>query len=48
LPVPYIAKVLAATNDGLITESKAAEMLMIDEDKFLERFGGLIQQISAA
>jgi Zn-dependent peptidase ImmA (M78 family)/DNA-binding transcriptional regulator YdaS (Cro superfamily) len=48
LPVPYITKVLTAVNDGLISESKAAEMLMIDEERLAERFGKLIQPIAVA
>lgn len=38
LPVGYISRVLEAVLDEAITPSRAAEMLMIDEDTFIERF----------
>jgi Zn-dependent peptidase ImmA (M78 family) len=44
LPVPYIVKVLEAVRDNLISESKAAEMLMIDDDVFSSRFQSLLPQ----
>jgi Zn-dependent peptidase ImmA (M78 family) len=43
LPVTYIARVLKAINEGLITESRAAEMLMVDDDTFAERFADMVQ-----
>ena len=38
LPVGYITRVLDAVSNEQISPSKAAEMLMIDEDSFRERF----------
>ncbi|MGH7205967.1 MAG: hypothetical protein ACREI2_07130 [Nitrospiraceae bacterium] len=39
LPVPYIDAVLEAFKDGKISRGKAAELLMVDEQAFDERFG---------
>jgi hypothetical protein len=47
LPVPYIARVLNAVKDGVITEAKAAELLMIDDDTFSARFGNQGQDAAA-
>lgn len=42
LPVPYIAQVLDVFADGLISRGKAAELLMIDQYTFDERFSAQI------
>lgn len=47
LPVPYIKTVLEATMSNLISEGKAAELLMIDEDKFTDRFGAMLTNKAA-
>jgi len=39
LPVPYIKSVLSAVEDFVISDGKAAELLMIDRETFAERFG---------
>ena len=39
LPVSYVAQVLQACRDSVISDSKAAELLMIDEFTFESRFG---------
>ncbi len=40
LPVPYVQAVVTAFNNRQISRGRAAEMVMIDEDTFTERFGG--------
>jgi len=45
LPVGYINQVIEALNEEQITEGKAAEMLMMDRETFLERFGELVLQL---
>lgn len=45
LPVLYVAKVVEAFQNFQISRGKAAEMLMIDEDTFLERFGHLAEAL---
>ena len=47
LPVSYIARVLDAVRSLAISESKAAEMLMIDEDTFAERFSSVLEGVAA-
>lgn len=47
LPVHYIVRVLEAVIQGYISESRAAELLMIEEWDFAERFGEHIQSHSA-
>jgi len=47
LPIPYITSVLAAVNSGRISEGRAAEMLMMDRDTFIDRFGHLLEDIAA-
>ena len=47
LPVPYIKSVIETANSGLISESKAAELLMIEYDVFLERFGLMLIDTAA-
>lgn len=47
LPVPYIKSVIDACNDGLISEGKAAELLMIDHEVFVERFGSVLVELAA-
>jgi len=44
LPTLYISKVVGAFQGGLISKGKAAEMLMIDDDTFCDRFGALDKQ----
>lgn len=38
LPAPYVKSVVEAEKDGLISSGKAAEMLMISNDDYRERF----------
>jgi Zn-dependent peptidase ImmA (M78 family) len=40
LPIPYIDAVVNAFHNKQISRGKAAEMLMVDEDTFTNRFGG--------
>jgi len=47
LPVSYIARVISAVREGVISDSKAAELLMIDEMTFTERFGSVLEAIAA-
>ncbi|MGA8087450.1 MAG: ImmA/IrrE family metallo-endopeptidase [Terracidiphilus sp.] len=47
LPVPYVKSVIDACNDGLISEGKAAELLMIDYEIFMERFGSVLVELAA-
>jgi len=47
LPVPYIKSVIDACNSGLISEGKAAELLMIDYEVFMERFGSDLVDLAA-
>ena len=47
LPVSYIAQVISAVQDGVISESKAAEFLMIDEATFAARFEGVLGAVAA-
>ncbi len=47
LPVSYIAQVISAVQDGMISESKAAEFLMIDEATFAERFERVLGAVAA-
>jgi Zn-dependent peptidase ImmA (M78 family)/DNA-binding transcriptional regulator YdaS (Cro superfamily) len=47
LPVSYVARVVSAVSDRVISESKAAELLMIDENTFAERFGKLLEEVAA-
>lgn len=47
LPVSYVARVLSAVRDAIISESKAAELLMIDEITFAERFGKVLEEVAA-
>lgn len=48
LPVPYIKSVIDACNEGLVSVGKAAELLMVDRDVFLERFGSILAEPAAA
>ena len=47
LPVSYINRVVSAAREGVISDSKAAELLMIDEKTFSERFGNMLEAIAA-
>lgn len=47
LPVPYVMMVINALNDGFISDGKAAEMLMMDIEVFLERFSGFFVEAAA-
>ena len=47
LPVSYIARVLNAVREGAISEAKAAEMLMMDEEIFAERFSRELEAVAA-
>lgn len=44
LPAGYVQRVIESLNSGLISQGKAAEMLMMDRYTFVERFGGLISE----
>jgi Zn-dependent peptidase ImmA (M78 family) len=45
LPVSYVKKVLSAARDEEISFGKAAEMMMIDKDTLVERFGRELRAI---
>jgi len=47
LPIPYITSVLSAVNSCRISEGRAAEMLMMDRDTFIVRFGHFLEEIAA-
>ncbi len=47
LPVSFIARVISAVRDGAVSESKAAEMLMIDEETFAKRFATALEPVAA-
>jgi Zn-dependent peptidase ImmA (M78 family)/DNA-binding transcriptional regulator YdaS (Cro superfamily) len=47
LPVSYIVRVLSAVRESLITESKASELLMIEEDTFNKRFSSELETVAA-
>jgi Zn-dependent peptidase ImmA (M78 family) len=47
LPVSYVARVVSAVCESVISESKAAELLMIDENTFAERFGKALEEVAA-
>jgi Zn-dependent peptidase ImmA (M78 family) len=42
LPSLYVSQVIEAVNNQQISENKAAEMLMMDRETFVTRFGSLI------
>ena len=42
MPSLYVGQVIEALNGQQISESKAAEMLMMDRETFVTRFGSLI------
>jgi Zn-dependent peptidase ImmA (M78 family) len=44
LPSLYVSKVIEALQSLQISKSKAAEMLMIDEDTLVDRFGALVEE----
>ena len=46
LPVPYVKAVLEAVKGFSISISRAAELLMIDEDLFSTRFAGLVAEVT--
>ena len=47
LPVPYIMMVLQAIHNGMISDGKAAEMLMMDYEVFLDRFEPFLPELAA-
>jgi hypothetical protein len=46
LPVPYVTAVLDAVRTFSVSISRAAELLMIDESLFFERFPAIAQEVS--
>jgi hypothetical protein len=42
LPIGYVKQVIDSLNAGLLTTSKAAEMMLIDRYTFLERFSEIL------
>lgn len=47
LPVPYIKSVIDACADGVISDGRAAELLMIEEREFTTRFGEILEPVGA-
>jgi Zn-dependent peptidase ImmA (M78 family) len=47
LPLPYVAKVVELAKSDDISRGKAAQLLMIDKDTFIERFGKILEQAAA-
>jgi len=47
LPTPYVKKVLELVREEKITQRKAMEFLMIDEDTFRRRFGRMLEEVNA-
>lgn len=47
LPLPYVAKIIDLVRNSDISLGKAAQMLMVDRDVFLQRFGHLLLEVAA-